>query len=92
MSPTFFRQVEHLLLNLTGGLGSSSGFGAEEATTGVSTSGVPGLGFGDSSQGFKNKDGGNGDDDGGVGGDGEGEEEEEGLRISASSLSRLHLS
>lgn len=82
------------MLYLTGGLDSSSGFtssssfGAEDGTIGVSAAGVPSLVVGGSSQGFKNKDCGDGDDDGGVVGD----EEEECLRVSASSLSRLQLS
>lgn len=82
-------------MNFTCGLDSSSGFdslsvlGVVDAATAVSVAVVSALGFGDCSQGFKNRDGGNGDDDGGAGVDGEGEE---GLRISASSLSRLQLS
>lgn len=108
MRPTFLRQVEHLLLNLTGVCDSSSGFDdsdssssfeEEEAVNVIAGAGISGLSrlsVVDSSHDFRRpvEDGGGGgdDDDGGEGGEAEGEEEEEALKISASSLSRLQLS
>lgn len=110
MRPTFLRQVEHLLLNLTGVCDSSSGFDDSDSSSsfeeeeaaiviaGAGISGLSGISVVDSSHDFRRAveggGGGGDDDDGGEGGaaEGEEEEEEEALKISASSLSRLHVS